>query len=369
MLIGIDTSRANKKLKTGTEWYSYFLVEYLKKLDNKNNYLLYTNKKLSAGLEICPANFKEKKLKWPLPRFWTQCRLSLEMLFNKCDLLFVPAHALPVIRPKKSVVTIHDVGFERFPKVYPWYDIIYHKFAVWFAAKFSKKIITISEFSKREIMDVYNVAEEKIKVIHIGFDNKDFKVINDQKKIDQVLEKYKIKKPYLFYIGRLEEKKNIYNLVKAFSKAVYHKPEYKLVLVGNPGYGFERIEELIKKKGLEKNIIMPGWVEQEHVPYLMNATEIFVFPSLYEGFGIPPLEAMACGVPVCCSNAASLPEVVADAAVMFNPKDVDDMYAKILSLINDKLLQFNLKQKGFERIKKFNWEKCAQETLKVFDEM
>ena len=367
MIIGIDASRANKEKKTGTEWYSYFLIQELKKIDQKNNYLLYTNSPLKNGLEECPNNFSEKLLSWPPLRLWTQIRLSYEMSKRPTDLLFVPAHALPLIHPKKSIVTIHDIGYERFPKLYRKIDIWYHRFVVKFAAKYASKIITISEFSKKEICDFYKIPKEKVKVIYNGFDKRDYKVISDKTAISKELQKYKINQPYLFFIGRLEEKKNINNLLLAFEKFLYHKPNYQLVLVGRPGFGYEKFLKTIAEKKLESKVIMLGWLEQKEIPLLLSGAEIFVFPSLYEGFGIPVLEAMASGVPVCCSNAASLPEVAGDSALLFDPHSVDDIYGKLLYLSNNKLLQFNLKQKGLERVKFFSWEKCAKETLEVFE--
>lgn len=365
MLIGIDASRANKQQKTGTEWYSYFLIQEFKKLDSENNYLLYTNAKLSVGLEKCPKNFREKLLKWLPVRFWTQIRLSWEMLFHPCDVLFVPAHALPLIHPKKSIVTIHDIGFDRYPKLYRFADIFYHRLVVKFAARQADKIITISEFSKKELVDVYKVNPEKIKVVHLGFDKENYRKIDNKEEINKILQKYNLEKPYLLYTGRLEEKKNIYNLILAFEKISYHQPEYKLVLAGRPGFGYEKFLSLLQEKKLENKVKILGWVEQKDLPYIMNAAEIFVFPSFYEGFGIPILEAMACGIPVCCSNAASLPEVAEDSALFFDPYNPDDIYGKLLYLINNKVMQFNLKQKGLSRAKMFSWEKCAEETLEI----
>ena len=168
MKIGIDASRANKPKKTGVEWYSYHLIEEFKKIDKENRFFLYTNKPLTGQLAVCPDNFKETVLNWPIPRSWTLGRLSLEMKFgkNKPDVLFVPAHTIPLLNPKKSVVTVHDIGFEHFPEVYNWADKLYHKFTIQFIKRFATKIITISEFSKNDLIDTYKIAPEKIKVVY-----------------------------------------------------------------------------------------------------------------------------------------------------------------------------------------------------------
>ena len=156
MIIGIDASRANKDKKTGVEWYSYHLIEQFKKIDKENRYFLYTDKPLKGDLAKCPDNFEEKILKWPLPRFWTLGRLSWEMLFGKKpDVLFVPAHTIPLFNPKRVVVTVHDIGFEHFPELYKWADKLYHRLTIRFIKRFADKIITVSRYSKHDISEFY----------------------------------------------------------------------------------------------------------------------------------------------------------------------------------------------------------------------
>lgn len=169
MTIGIDASRANKKEKTGTEWYSYYLIQHLKKIiPPQYRVILYAKEPLTDGLEILPANWQSKVLNWPPKFLWTQWRLSLEMLFHPVDLLFVPAHTISLIHPKKTVTVCHDIGFVRFPQYYSVKERMYHRFTMWLALKCAKIIITPSQFTKNEIMDVYKVSEKKIKVIYHG---------------------------------------------------------------------------------------------------------------------------------------------------------------------------------------------------------
>ena len=179
MTIGIDASRANKKTKTGTEWYSYNLILELAKLDTKSQYFLYTKEKLQDKLKELPDNFKEKVLKWPPKFLWTMLRLSQEMKKNAPELLFVPAHIIPLVSPAKTITTIHDVGFRRFPHLYSGLELKYHNFGLNQAIKKASTIITISEFSKREMIQLCNIDPEKIKVIHNGFDRKEFRPIQD----------------------------------------------------------------------------------------------------------------------------------------------------------------------------------------------
>jgi len=370
MLIGIDASRANKIHKTGTEWYSYYLIEHLKKLDSKNHYFLYSKEPLIGDLGVLPANWESRVLAWPPKYLWTQIRLSFEMARRAPDLLFVPAHAIPMVHPKNIVTTCHDIGFEHFPELYSRLELHYHRFAMRLAARRAKKIITPSEFTKNEMARTYGVDPGKFRVIYHGFDRAKYRIVEDQPAIEDVLKKYKITKPFILYIGRLEKKKNTTGLVEAFQELRSKNLELRnvsLVLVGQPGFGFEEVEEKIKKYNLQERIIMPGWVGGEELPYLLNAAEVFVFPSFYEGFGLPVLEAMACGTPVVASRVTSIPEVGGEAIEYFNPQDIAEMAEKMRKVLADPNLRADLRRRGLERAKQFSWEKCARETLEVLE--
>lgn len=376
MLIGIDASRANKKIKTGVEWYSYHLTEELKKIDKNNRYFLYTNVPLQGALAICPANFEERVLKWPIPRSWTLGRLSLEMKFprfsrkagfgkEKPDVLFVPAHTLPLFNPKKSVVAIHDIGFEHVPEAYDWADKFYHKLTIRIIKRTAKRIIAVSNFTKKDLIATYKIPADKISVVYNGYDQEKFKPQTGG--LDILKEKYKIDSPYVLFLGRLELKKNIPRLVEAFGKfkSRNKNDNHKLVLAGTKGLTFPLVEEQIKKFKLENEIIIPGWIDGDDMPVFYNNADLFAFPSLFEGFGIPVLEAMACGCPVICSNTTSLPEVAGDAALMFNPLSVDDIASRMEQVLLNPEVAESLQIKGLERVKHFSWRKCAEETLAV----
>lgn len=372
MIIGIDASRANKKNKTGVEWYSFHLIEQMKKIDSENQYFLYTNNPLEQALKQGPSNFQEVRLKW-LPKYlWTLARLSYEMKFgkHKCNLLFVPAHTIPLLNPKKVVVTVHDIGFERYPHLYKWIQRAYHKFTIRFIKKFATKIITVSKFSKQELIEVYKIPAEKIKVVYNGYDSNVYKRLDKQgNEQDQLKEKYQISAPYFMFTGRLEAKKNIASLVEAFGlfKQQNLQDKHQLVLVGAKGYGFDQVEENIKKYQLHNEVVHIDWLSAVENAWLLNNADLFVFPSNYEGFGIPVLEAMACGCPVICSNTTSLPEVAGQAAIMFNPKKPMAIVKAMQTVIDNPDVCSALVQKGFEQVQKFSWQKCAHETLQVFE--
>jgi glycosyltransferase involved in cell wall biosynthesis len=421
MIIGIDASRANRRHKTGTEWYSYYLIRWLAKLDQENQYILYSNKPLSGGLldlgtkvyipgEIIEKieydkngyqiikspgnNFKAKILRWPFTYFWTQGRLSLEMLFHRTDVLFIPAHALPLIHPRKSVVTIHDIGYEEKEAVYnkqgmgrgnnptPGFlnflvrlitfgkyqanALDYLRWSTDYTFKKADKIIAISEFTKNTIIKTYG-REKNIKIIPNGYNRQLYKKITDNVKINQVLNRYGIDAPYLFYIGRIERKKNISALLEAYAimKDKNKEIKEKLVLSGDASYGYDEVKYVLRQFDLLDDVIMTGWVNEEDVPYLYNGATAFVFPSLYEGFGIPLLQAMACKTPIVASDDTSIPEVVNDAALLFNPGFVSSIAEAMGKICTDEELRKDLILKGIEQVKKFGWQKTAEETLKV----
>ncbi|MFH1225982.1 MAG: glycosyltransferase family 1 protein [bacterium] len=362
MLIGIDASRANKPEKTGTEWYSYHLIQELKKPDKENRFVLYSREKLRGDLGELTDNFQSKVLKWPF-RLWTQLRLSWEMLWSRPDVLFVPAHTMPLIHPKKTIITLHDIGFAKHPELYSKKDLAYHRWATKFALRCAFLILTISEFTKREIVEVYKIKPEKIKVIYLGYDKNQFR---------PDLEKKKTGRPYFFYIGRLEKKKNILGLIEAFNK-LGNPPsagrrsgkEINLILAGRPGLGFEEIKERIKKYNLQDRVMMPGWLEQEKVPSLMANALALVMPSFYEGFCLPVLEAMAVGAPVIAANSTAIPEIAAGAALLVDPHRPDEIAEAMRKIINNEELRQELIITGLKRAQNFSWEKCARETLAI----
>lgn len=421
MLIGIDASRANRDHKSGTEWYSYYLIRWLAKLDKENQYILYTDKPLKNGLldlttkqhfsdleekqeikfdkdgyQVIKSpynNFQAKVLNWPFNFFWTLGRLSLEMLIHRPDVLFVPAHSLPLFFPKKTIITIHDIAFERnrflyqvdnigpegkalrkmfcfFIKIftlgeYGANSTDYLRWSTRFSLKYAKKIITVSNFSKNEILKMYKAEAGKIKVIYNGYNKRLYRKIDDKEKIKETLNKYGLEKPYVLYVGRLEKKKNIPALVEAFAVLRDNNKniKHKLVLIGDASFGYDEAKYIIREFALDLEVIMPGWVEEEDLPYIYNGASVFIFPSKYEGFGIPLLQAMACQVPIAASCLPVLKEVAEGAALFFNPNDINSMEKALKDIIVDSKLRQRLIAKGKERINNFSWEKCARETL------
>lgn len=398
MTIGIDASRAVSSKKTGTEHYASQIIYNISKIDKKNQYILYAENMPSQNSELynLPKNFTWKII--PFGYLWTQIRLSWEMFFHKKSLnaLFVPAHTIPLIHPKNTIVTIHDLGFEYFPELYDKkpigpdnffikfllnlliriftlgqyknseYD--YHRFAMRNAVKNATSLIAISDFTKKDAINKYAADPNKISVIYHGVDEK-YQPKNkiNEFEIDKLTKKFV---PYIYFIGRIEKKKNIKRLIEAFINLKKDKKiKEKLVLAGMPGLGYDEIKKVIDNAphDIKKDIIELGYVsDDDHVKYLQNAS-IFIFPSLFEGFGMPIIEAFSAGIPVICSNVASLPEIAQNAAIYINPYDTKNIEESIYNLTINNDLKNKIIASGFKRAKYFSWEKAAKETLNIIE--
>ncbi len=397
MKIGIDASRANRVLRTGTEWYSFHLIKELAKIDKKNKYILYLDKEPAEDLKEVVKhnkNFKFKLLKWPWSNFWTLGRLSLEMFFNSPNVLFVPAHGLPFFCPKKTITTVHDIAFVHESRLYRRKKIsskiinfLVKVFTIgrygadsldhlnWStkrSLKVAKKLIAVSNFTKSEILNHYKKTnEDKIVVVSNGYDNSNYREINNEKKIKQVLSKYGIQQPYFLYVGRLEKKKNTPNLLEAFSilKEDYPGLSIYLSLVGSASYGYDEVKYVIEDFNLSSYINIPGWILDEDMPYVYAGALAFIFPTKHEGFGIPVLEAMASGVPTAVSDLKVLREVAGDASLYFNYKNSQEIADVMIRLYNDKDLREEYIEKGLKQVTNFNWQKSAKETLSLIESL
>ena len=360
MKIGLEATRANKIHKTGTEWYAWHLLEQFKKLDQNNEFIIYYNHDLAEPLANGPANFSFKKLSWPFKKLWTHFRLSFELIFYQVDRFFA-SNTVPLFTRGQVILTVHDLGFYRQPKLYHPLERIYQKISHRLAISKADKIISVSQSTADDIIKYFPGTKNKIKVIYNGWGQEEFKPINEEIKT-QIRAKYNLPANFILYIGRIETKKNIQNLVKAF--ALLKNQDYHLVLAGRPGnYGYDEIVALTKQEKIKNRIHLLGYIQVEDYQRLLATANLFVFPSKFEGFGIPILEAMGCGVPVIASDILVLREVGGEAALYFNPDSDLDLAEKLDTLISDSDLQADLQNRGLAQATKFSWQKCAQETL------
>jgi glycosyltransferase involved in cell wall biosynthesis len=372
-LIGIDASRANARERTGTEWYSYHLIQALKQIPVPGlDVVLYSKKFLRDGLEQLPAGWNAKILYWRSQRFWNQFRLSWELLKHPVDLFFQPTHTLPLYRPKRIVTTLHDIGFERLPKLYRPAELRYHRYSARLAVRRANRILTVSEFSKREILEIYKLPPERVVVTPLAHDPLRYRPDVPAEDAGRVLDKYRLSRPYFLFAGRVEEKKNVANLIHAFSifKSMRGIGDpIKLFLAGAPGFGIERIRKEIETRKMGEFVVMPGYVPEEDMPALFAQAHALTFPSNYEGFGLPILQAQACGAPVIASYACSMPEVGGQAALYVKPDEPEDIARAMRELVGESALWERLRDLGFENVKRYSWDETARLTMNVLLEV
>ena len=362
MKIGIDGSRAFLKEKTGVEEYSYQVIKHLAQTrnfnDSKNKVVLYLRKGQKVDFKL-PKNWKAKNLNWP--RFWTQLGLSLEMLFYSVDALFVSAHVVPLIHPKKTFVVIHGLEYEIVNESYSGWSRFYMRWSIKMACRWSERIIAVSKNTKKDLIELYKIPEDKIEVIYEGVSkNFQFPISNFQSNLNDKISNYK---PYLLFIGRLEKRKNVKGIIEAYEilKEKYDIP-HSLVLAGSPGYGYDIIKLKIDNS---LKIIKLGYIEESEKNKLIANADMFLFPTFYEGFGLPVLEAQTLGVPVVTSNVSSLPEVGGESVAYCNPQEPMSIAAAIHKIIKDESYKEFLIKKGYENVKRFDWKKCAEEIGEV----
>ncbi len=374
MLIGIEATRANKNIKTGVEWYAWNVIQALKdvtgvpgKLDS-HSWILYANDILRGGLERLPENWYEVRIPWPIPYGWTQFRLAYELYKHHIDVLWMPGSTLPRYHPPRTVVTIHDIGFHHVPHLYKSRQVHIHERAMKEVARKAARIITVSEFSAREMVESYGIDARKIAITPLGVNHATYRPILEAETIEECLRRCQVPRPFFIAIGRLEAKKNIVTLIKAFTLFKERRgvgDPYHLVLVGTRGFGYEDILKEIRRSSAREHILELGYVPEVDLPYLLNGAEALCHPSLYEGFGIPPLEAMACGCPVVASNTTSLPEVCGDAALLVSPLDVEAWVAALNRFVGEMGLVERLRMAGIARAAGFTWQATAEKTLPV----
>ncbi len=355
MNIGIEAERANHLQKTGVEHYAQQLILHLAEIDHINQYTLYLRSKPQDWFLSLPKNFTVKVI--PFPVFWTQLRISWEMVMHPVDVLFIPASALPIIHPKKTVVTIHDIAWQLYPQAFTWFTRNFLKLSTWFAVKSASKIIAVSEATKKDLIKVYKLPENKIMVVHHGFK------LQEQGPTAKSL----VVEPYILFLSTLQPRKNLEGLITAFRELKQEMPElpHKLVVVGKPGWKFESILKTIEEN--KDIVVYLNHISEADKTTILSHAAALILPSFYEGFGMQILEAFAAGVPVATSSISSLPEVAGEAAVYFNPHNTTEIKNAIKNLLLDKSLSQRMVEKGNTRLKDFSWEKCAQETLNAIE--
>ncbi len=368
--IAIDASRVSlpgsqgaQPLRSGTERYSYELIAALARVDRWRSYTLYTNG-LPAALPPLGPNFTLRSI--PLPRLWTHARLGPALLRDRPDLLFVPAHVIPLVHPP-SVVTIHDLGYLSFPEAHTARRRLELHLTTRWSLRAARRVIAISQATKDDLVRHYGADPARVSVVHHGL-SPDFRPVEDPGAIAAARARHGLAGPYLLYVGTVQPRKNLERLIEAFALALGEAselPDLTLAIAGRRGWLTEAIERRARELGIEGRVRFLGYLPDEELPALLSGATAFVFPSLYEGFGMPVLEAMACGAPVLTANSSSLPEVAGDAALLVDPRDTHAIAAGLRRLVQDEALRAELRARGLAHAAGFTWERCARETLAV----
>lgn len=361
--IGVDVSRGFIKDKTGTETYSSELIKALLVLPEaaKFSWRLYAKEPIK---EDFGDNVKVVVIPWK--RFWTQGGLALELRSHPVDTLFIPAHTLPVLRPKgiKTVVTIHGLEYEYLPQYYQFPQKLLLNRSTEYAVKHADQLIAVSNWTKKQLVGRLKANPKKISVIHEGVGQR-FLHLKEHglNKIyaRQVRHKYSLPDKYLLFVGTIQPRKNLVRLIEAVSLI----GDINLVIAGKKGWLTEEIYAAPGKFGVKDRVRFIGRVADPDLPAVYALSSAFVWPSLMEGFGLPLLEAMACGVPIVTSDKGAIPEVVGEAALMVDPQKVKDIAGAINLVLENSDLRQALVEKGYRQVAQFSWIATAKKTLAV----
>jgi glycosyltransferase involved in cell wall biosynthesis len=373
MRIGIDCRyilNVNHGELAGVGHYTYFLIKYLLEIDKENQYILFFyNKKIKC--EEFEKNNNVKCVYFPglenigkIPFFYRHIFIPHILKMYKLDVYHNPANIIPFYYFHKSVITVHDLAIYKNANWFPNGQWFSKRFLIPFSIYKAKKIIAVSENTKDDLIKTFKIKADKISVIHEGVEDYN-KFTIEEYKIDT---KFKFKDPYFLFIGTLEPRKNLVRLITAFNQFLQKtdNKNFKLVLAGKKGWKYEDIFKTIKNLNLEDKVIYIGYVSLAEKVYLLKKAYCFVFPSLYEGFGLPILEAMNLGLPIITSNVASIPELVIDNALLIEPRDINSIKKALLKIANDNRLRVDLIEKGKGIARNFTWQECAKKTLELY---
>ena len=365
MIIGIDASRTVTEQRTGTEAYAYFLIQSLIPLVVGKGYhlRLYFNQPPPSDW-FSPHKLVES-IVIPWPRLWTHLRLAWELQQRPPDIFFTPAHVIPLTYWGRSTATVHDLGYHHFPGAHPRQQLSYLRWSTRHNGRRSRCIIADSQATKNDLVEFDGINAAKITVIYPGIDPS-LQPITDEAQLATVQQKYHIKPPYLLFLSTLQPRKNLERLIQAYAAA---NLSHQLVLAGKIGWLAQPILEAIATlpAPLSQKIILPGFVDDSDKAALLSGATAVLYPSLYEGFGFPALEAQVCGTAVLCANSSSLPEIVGDSALLVDPLDTAALSQAMQRLAADRDLRQELVLKGLANGQRFNWERTAEQVLAVLE--
>jgi glycosyltransferase involved in cell wall biosynthesis len=364
--IGIDIHSLGGQ-QGGNETYYQELVRNLITLPCPHKWVLYYTHAVARQRISTNGHARMERLRPRHPLLRIPLTLPWRTREDELD-VFHAQHITPPFLRCKTVTTIPDLAYEHFPQSFPWHQRTWLKQLVRGSAIRADHIITVSEYSKQDIVRTYGVREEKITVTYEGA-GQEFRPLDRDQAREELAHKYGIEGDFVLYLGRLQGRKNLARVVEAYQQVRRAGFPHKLVLAGKRDSLFEPVLARIQELHLEKDVLLPGYLPAEDLPLFFNAAEVFVYPSFYEGFGLPVVEAMACGVPVITSRGSSLEEVAGDAALLVDPLSEASIAGALLQLLEDPALRLRLRQAGLERSQRFSFEKTARQTMDVYERL
>jgi glycosyltransferase involved in cell wall biosynthesis len=366
MLIGIDASRVTRPRRTGTENYSLHLLRHLLGRPSPHRYRLYLSQPMADGLLPLAPSTTTRLIRWP--RLWTHVGLSSAMLRAAPDVLFVPSHVLPLVCPARSVVVVYDVGHRIVPEAHGLLERMYLEWSIRRHVRRATWLITISQASRRDLVRLYGADPERIAIAYPAVDARFRPASSDE--VERVRAHYGLAPRYLLHLGTLKPRKNLPRLIEAFSRANL-PPDTQLVLAGMASQRADVLERVLDRtdRRVRERVRRLAYVPLEDLPALYSGAAGVAIVSLYEGFGMPALEALACGAPLVAGNRGSLPEIVTDGetGLLADPLDVAAIADALGRVVNDSTLAAQLRQAGPERARDFSWAEAARVTAEVLD--
>jgi len=369
LLFALDAHMIGQR-ETGNERYTLNLIAALARVDAENHYLLLVTDpaplqrlvKLPSHFEIVPvrAAANVPRLAWGIPRVCQR---------RGAQVLHV-SYTAPLWTPCPAVVTVHDISYEFFPQFFSPRDRLLLSVTVPLSCRRAARVIAVSERTRRDLVQRYGLPAAKIRVVYEAADERFLAPIAAED-VARVRARHAAGRRYILAVGNLQPRKNLVRLVDAFAALIASgsvAEDVVLVIAGQAHWRGSEVFERVRNRGLQERVYFPGYVADEDLPPLYRGALVFVHPALYEGFGLPPLEAMACGAPVICSNGGALPEVVGDAALLFEPQDTGSLVQALRDLLADEERRQALASAGQARAAQFSWERAARETLAVYGE-
>jgi glycosyltransferase involved in cell wall biosynthesis len=348
----------------GINWYIRNLLTHLPRVDRDNHYTAFIGdgRFTSLGLALKLSRLPTSR---PVVRiFWEQAVQPFALRKERVDLLHALAFVTPLFSPCPSVVTIYDLSFLLYPENFERSKRSYLGLFTRFSVRRARRIIAISESTKRDVVRLLGVPPEKVETVYCGLDEAFHPLAEDQ--VAAFRSKRGLPERFILFVGTIEPRKNVTRLIEAFADLRFAICDLRLVIGGAKGWFYQDVFARVRELGLEGEVMFPGYIPVSELPLWYNAAELFVYPSLYEGFGLPPLEALACGTPVVVANTSSLPEVVGEAGLAVDPLDVEGLAEAMRRVLGDGALRQEMRERGLQRAQGFSWTKTAQETVQVY---